>query len=97
MADRGKLSEDVITEFLAKHPGWESRDGALAKTFTFSDYSACVGFAVRIALAAERRDHHPDIGLSWGRVSVVWTTHDSGGVTPLDLELAKRTDELSAG
>jgi 4a-hydroxytetrahydrobiopterin dehydratase len=97
MTTREKLSEEAISAFLTATPGWERRDGALARTFSFRDYGAGVAFAVRVALAAERRDHHPDIRLSWGQVNVAWSTHDAGGITALDVEMAKRTEELYAG
>lgn len=51
---------------------------------------------MRVGLAAEKRDHHPDIELGWGRARVVWTTHDQRGVTALDTELAETTDALAA-
>jgi 4a-hydroxytetrahydrobiopterin dehydratase len=96
MAARHKLTDEAIDVFIAAHPGWVRQGGAIARTFEFKEYGAGVGFAVRVALAAERRDHHPDIGLFWGRVSVAWSTHDAGGITALDLEMAGRTEELYA-
>src|SRR5262249_2006787 len=97
MTAREKLSDEAIAAFLAKAPGWERRDGALARTFTFKDYGGGVAFAVRVALAAERRDHRPASGIFWGRVTVAWSTHDAGGLTSLDVEMAKRSDEIYAG
>jgi len=53
-----------------------------------------MGFVVALGVIAEKRDHHPDMLVTWGRVRVQWSTHDAGGVTELDLELAEATGEL---
>lgn len=90
-----KLSDDAIATFLRAHPGWLRDGDALVREFKFADFSAALGFVVRVGLAAERRDHHPDLMLGWGRAQVLWTTHDAGGVTSLDLELAAQTDALA--
>jgi len=94
MGKREQLDADRIKAFLGTHPGWELADGGLTKTFTFSAYPACIGFAVEVAFAAEKKDHHPDLGVFFGRVSVRWSTHDAGGVTLLDTEMAEATDGL---
>jgi 4a-hydroxytetrahydrobiopterin dehydratase len=52
---------------------------------------------VRVGLAAEKKDHHPDVELGWGRARVLWTTHDAGGITSLDVELAALTDSFAKG
>ena len=76
-------------------PGPEPRDGeAIAKRFPFPDFSAALAFAVRVGMLAEKRDHHPDILVAWGKTTLLWTTHDAGGVTELDLELAAGSDAL---
>jgi 4a-hydroxytetrahydrobiopterin dehydratase len=96
MSMREKLSDQAIEAFLAAHPGWErAAKPALTKTFTFGDYAAGIAFAVRLGFAAEARDHHPDIHIGWRRVQVVWSTHDAGGITALDAEMAERTDALA--
>ncbi len=85
-----------IDAWLATHEGW-AREGlsVLVKEFTFKDYAAGLAFVVRIACLAEKRDHHPDIELRWGKVKVRWTTHDAGGITRLDLEMAEATSQLA--
>jgi 4a-hydroxytetrahydrobiopterin dehydratase len=90
-----KLESAVVDAWLAQHAGWE-RNGpeALAKRFAFPDFAAALGFTVRLGCMAEKRDHHPDVELGWGRVRVVWSTHDAGGVTQLDLDAAAATDML---
>jgi len=94
MTSREKLSEDAIAAFLSSNPGWERREGAISRAYKFPDYSAALAFVVRVGVAAEKRDHHPDIQLGWGRVEVIWSTHDAGGITRLDIEMAERTDRL---
>ncbi len=86
----------MVDAWLAAHPGW-TRDGdAIARAYAWPDFGAALGFAVRLGLVAEKRDHHPDIHLGWGKARVMWTTHDAGGITPLDLDLAAATDALAA-
>ncbi|AKT42288.1 4a-hydroxytetrahydrobiopterin dehydratase [Chondromyces crocatus] len=97
MSKREQLSGDAIASFVGTHPGWERAGDALERVYPFPDYSAAVGFVMRVALAAERRDHHPDLLLSWGKVKVSWSTHDAGGITGLDTEMAALCDRLSAG
>ncbi|HEY1958122.1 MAG TPA: 4a-hydroxytetrahydrobiopterin dehydratase [Polyangiaceae bacterium] len=95
----GKLDENTLTQWLGSHAGWEKvgagAQDAIARTFKFGDFSAALGFVVRVGLVAEKRDHHPDVELGWGRARVVWTTHDQKGVTSLDVELAEATDALA--
>ena len=83
------MSEDHITP-----EGWERRDDALHRTVTFDGYRDAVAFTVRVALEAEAADHHPDLLLSWGRVEVSLTSHDAGGVTDRDLDMARTIDGL---
>jgi 4a-hydroxytetrahydrobiopterin dehydratase len=85
-----------LDAWLATHEGWQ-RDGAKAifKEFKFADFSAALAFVVQVGCLAEKREHHPDIELGWGRVKVLWTTHDAGGLTRLDLELADATSKLT--
>jgi 4a-hydroxytetrahydrobiopterin dehydratase len=86
-----------LDAWLATHEGWQ-REGtnAISKEFKFPDFSAALAFVVRVGCLAEKRDHHPDVELGWGRVKVRWTTHDAGGITRLDLELADATSKLIA-
>ena len=94
MAKRDKLGQSDIQAFLAAHPGWETAGDALARTFAFDRYPAGIAFAVEVAFAAEKRDHHPDLTVQWGKVRVVWSTHDAGGLTQVDLEMAELTEQL---
>ena len=97
MSKRDKLSEQAIAAFLAGHPGWAREGEALAKTFSFPDYPAGLAFAVRVGFAAEARDHHPELHVGYRKVKASWSTHDAGGLTALDAELAERCDQIHAG
>jgi 4a-hydroxytetrahydrobiopterin dehydratase len=95
MSKREKLSDEAIGAFLGAHPGWERAEGALARTFAFDSYAAGIAFVVRVGFAAEARDHHPDLAVGWRKVRVAWSTHDAGGVTALDTEMAELTEQLA--
>ena len=80
---------------LARLTGWSAVDGdrdAITKTFKFKDFNAAFGWMTRMALAAEKLDHHPEWFNVYNRVEVVLTTHDADGVTELDLALATLMD-----
>lgn len=95
MGNRAKLSDEAIDAFVAAHTGWERVGDALARTFAFDSYAAGIAFVVRVGFAAEARDHHPDLVVGWRKVKVAWSTHDAGGITALDTEMADRTDGLA--
>ncbi|MBK9262896.1 MAG: 4a-hydroxytetrahydrobiopterin dehydratase [Polyangiaceae bacterium] len=94
MSSREKLSDENIDDFVATHPGWTRKGNALCRSFQFPDYSSALAFVVRVSLAAEKRDHHPDVLLGWGRAEVSWSTHDAGGITAFDTSMAEATDKL---
>ena len=75
-------------------PGWSAVEGrdAIARSYRFADFNAAFGFMTRVALAAEKLDHHPEWSNVYNRVDVVLTTHDVGGVTALDVTLARLMD-----
>lgn len=83
---------------LAQLTGWQAADGrdAIAKTFAFKDFNQAFGFMTRVALEAEKRDHHPEWFNVYNRVEVVLTTHDADGVSALDVALARFMDACSA-
>lgn len=94
MSKRDKLSEQAIATFVASHAGWEHKGDALAKTFAFAEYAGGLAFAVHVGFAADKRDHHPDLLVGYRKVTVTWSTHDAGGVTALDTEMAERCDRI---
>ncbi len=82
---------------MAKLPGWtpaKDRD-AIQKSFKFKDFNAAFGFMTRAALVAERMDHHPEWFNVYNRVEVTLSTHDAGGLTRLDVELAAAMDAIA--
>ncbi len=90
-----KLDASTVDGWISKHAGWSRTGDALKKKFSFPDFASAIAFAVRVGFAAEKRDHHPDLEIGWGRASVLWTTHDAGGITELDLSLAEQSDEIA--
>ncbi len=83
---------------LAQLPGWAAVDGrdAIARTYRFKDFAAAFAFMTRVALAAEKLDHHPEWFNVYNRVEVILATHDADGVTTLDVELARIMDAAAA-
>lgn len=76
---------------------WSESDGALHREFAFADFSEAFAFMTRVAMIAERHDHHPDWSNSWNRVVIALTTHSAGGrVTELDRRVAAAIDVLVA-
>jgi 4a-hydroxytetrahydrobiopterin dehydratase len=94
MSKREKLSDQVISAFTSSHPGWERSGEALVKTFAFVDYAGGMAFAVRAGFASEKRDHHPELRVGYRKVEVTWTTHDAGGITAVDIEMAELCDRI---
>jgi 4a-hydroxytetrahydrobiopterin dehydratase len=94
MADRNRIGADAA---LAQLQGWSAVDGrdAIAKTFQFKDFNAAFGFMSRAALKAEKMDHHPEWFNVYNRVEVTLSTHDAGGVTELDVTLARFMDQIA--
>lgn len=89
-----KLEPDQIREALASLPQWthdESR-GAIRRSFQFADFGQAFAFMTRIALAAERADHHPEWFNVYNRVEVLLTTHDCGGLSQRDVDMAHLAD-----
>ncbi len=86
-----KLDAAARQAALARLDGWSAVDGrdAISKTFTFKSFNAAWGFMSRIALAAEKMDHHPEWCNVYGRVEITLTTHDCGGVSQRDIDLAE--------
>ena len=94
MAD--KLTGDARAQAIAGLDGWAEVDGrdAISKTFQFKDFNAAFGFMTRAALVAEKMDHHPEWFNVYNRVEVTLATHDAGGVTQKDIDLAAFMDSI---
>lgn len=92
MAD--KLTEAARKDALAELEGWSPADDrdAIQKTFKFADFNEAFGFMSRVALMAEKMDHHPEWFNVYNTVEVTLTTHDAGGLSALDVKMAKAMD-----
>ena len=91
-----KIDAHVLQSFLREHPGWEVRAEVLRRSFRFATSADGVAFAVALAIVAESRDHHPELRVGYARVEVLWSTHDVGGLSSLDVELAEQTERVAA-
>jgi 4a-hydroxytetrahydrobiopterin dehydratase len=92
-----RLSAEARKSALKELPGWSDVPGreAIARTFVFKDFNEAFGFMSRAALVAEKNDHHPEWSNVYKTVEVVLATHDAGGVTALDIELAKAMNAIA--
>lgn len=92
-----KLNPDARKSALARLKGWSEVAGrdAISKTFTFRDFNEAFGFMTRVALIAEKMDHHPEWSNVYKTVMVTLSTHDAGGLTERDIELAEAMDRLA--
>ena len=88
-----RLSGIEIQDALSGLDGWEFKDNAIRKTFTFETYMESIGFINRLAEIAEEANHHPDMVVGWRRVDVAFTSHDQGGVTLACIEMAKKANK----
>ena len=95
MARPAKLGDADVMARLRALPGWSLESGKLHKAFTFADFVEAWGFMSAAALVAEAMGHHPDWANVWNRVTVDLTTHDAGGLTALDFDLAARMEALA--
>ena len=84
-----------IASHLAAVPAWQVLDGQLVRTFTFQDFVGALRFVNRVADLAEAASHHPDIDIRYNRVRLALTTHDAGGLTGKDFELAAAADQAA--
>ena len=93
----GKLVGEARKTALARLDGWTEMPGrdAIAKTFVFRDFNEAFGFMSRVALVAEKNDHHPEWRNVYKTVEVVLSTHDAGGLTPKDIALAEAMDGIA--
>ncbi len=89
-----RLSEDEVRRRLAEVPGWELAGGKLRRELRFRDFVEAFGFMSRVALVAERRDHHPEWSNVYNRLTIELRTHDAGGISERDFELAAEIDRL---
>ncbi len=89
-----KLTDSEIQRKLATLPGWKYEADALVREYIFADFVAAFAFVTRLALMAEKANHHPDIDIRYNRVRVGLVSHDSGGVTARDVAMAEAIGKL---
>jgi 4a-hydroxytetrahydrobiopterin dehydratase len=89
------VSDSEIEAFVDAHHGWSKRGDTISRIFEFTDFNESMGFVTRVALAAEKADHHPDIDIRWNKVTLALSTHSEGGITAKDLDLADLCDGLA--
>ena len=93
-----RLSAEARAECLATLPAWTfhaDRGGLVTRAFVFTDFNEAFGFMTRVALLAERRDHHPEWSNVYNRVSITLTTHDARGLSMRDIEMARSIDRIA--
>jgi 4a-hydroxytetrahydrobiopterin dehydratase len=90
-----RLSDEEIDLRLAELDGWERDGDAIARTFELDDFKGSVDFVNRLTPEAEGMNHHPDLAISWNKVTVMLSTHSEGGVTERDVALAAAADRIA--
>lgn len=93
--ETGKLKKKEVDQRLEALPQWKRKDGQLCRELAFADFSQAFGFMTRVALAAETMGHHPEWSNVWNKVSISLSTHDAGGITEKDFELATKIDQIA--
>jgi len=89
------LPDQEIEEFIEAHQGWSRTGSEIFRTYEFGDFKESMGFVTRLALEAEKANHHPDIDIRWNKVTLTLSTHSEGGLTQQDLDLATASDDLA--
>jgi 4a-hydroxytetrahydrobiopterin dehydratase len=92
-----KATKTEIDIFLEKHTKWSLKKDKLFREFEFNDFVQAFGFMAQAAIVAESLDHHPDWSNSYNKVKVELSTHDAGGITSLDFNLASKMDSIAKG
>jgi len=88
------FSPTEVASHLSNLPGWQVENGELTRTFTFKDFLAALAFVNRLGERAEKAGHHPDVDIRYNRVRLGLVTHDAGGLTEKDFDLAAAADKL---
>ena len=93
--DKTLLAPGELAAFLNQHPSWKVEGGELTKTFEFERFLQAIAFVDKVAAAAERADHHPDIDIRYRKVTLRLITHAAGGLTYRDAQLAEECELLA--
>jgi len=91
-----RLDDEELERQLGGLPGWVGDTLGIGRSYELPDFPTAIRAVDEIALVAEEMNHHPDIDIRWRRLDLALTTHDAGGVTQLDIELAHRLDAIAA-
>ena len=94
--ERRKLTPDEVLKKLDSLDGWSADGDAIKRRFAFKNFAESLDFVNKVGAVAEDADHHPDITFGWGYAEIATTTHDRGGVTDVDFDLAKKIDQEAA-
>ncbi|HVZ94987.1 MAG TPA: 4a-hydroxytetrahydrobiopterin dehydratase [Phycisphaerales bacterium] len=89
-----KLSAEQVAQRVAAMPQWAEVAGSIQRTFQFKDFVEAMKFVNRVADVAEKAQHHPDILIRWNKVTLSLNTHDAGGITQKDFDLAGQIDRM---
>ncbi len=91
---RSPLTDADVQSALAQLPGWDRAGDEIIKSYECASFPDAIAFVVRIGFLAEAADHHPDVDIRWRKVHVALTTHDAGGITANDMELARAIEQV---
>jgi 4a-hydroxytetrahydrobiopterin dehydratase len=91
---RTKLSDEDLKSALESLPGWVREGSAITRTFKFSKFADGIAFVQRVAKAADAMDHHPDIDIRYTSIRIALSTHDAGGITGMDVRLAREIEKV---
>ena len=92
--ERRKLSPDEVAQQMEGLDGWIAEADVLMKRFEFPNFAASLDFVNKVGALAEAADHHPDVKFGWGYAEFAMTTHDRGGLTEFDFDLARKIDAI---
>ena len=92
-----KFSNDQIQDAMERVPQWSELNSEIQRTYQFDDFKQAMAFVNRVAQLAEQRQHHPDILIRYNKITLTLSTHDAGGITDKDFQLASEIDQLAGG
>jgi len=91
------LTKPEILERIGNLPGWRLEAGALVRDYAFADFALAFAFVARVAMLAEKSNHHPDIDVRYNKVRLALVSHDAGGVTARDISMAGAISQMQQG
>ena len=96
LARMARLDDKQIATALGRLPGWTREGEGIRRQFTFASFPDAIAFVTRLAFGAEAADHHPDILINYKRVTLTYSTHSEGGITPKDVDGARAADGVAS-